>query len=179
MLSTTLVTIPASQLTGSEYNTEDKKYSQLDLSHNRLFAAVNGDVKGATDMGFFDKLFDKVFNSSQKTEALKLLKNILEAELTELPTISQNNEYHDSLKHNFDALKALAGEHHQHLFVIKNEGSLDDISVEFIIGGKPIRSALNPDYVYDDRLDILNGFGSYSEDGDSLFLSRHGSHNFV
>ncbi|MCL1127721.1 hypothetical protein [Shewanella surugensis] len=184
MTSITLATIPANQLTESTYNTEGKEYSQLNLSNNRIYAAINGDVKAATDMGFFDTLFDKIFNSSQKAEALDLLKTMIENELT-TPHHQADGRYDESLteyhslKNNFDALKSLAGEHNKGLFVIENEGSLEDISVVFTVAGQPIRSALNPNYVYDDRQDILDGFGSYSEEGDALISSNVFANEFV
>ncbi|WP_299496734.1 hypothetical protein [uncultured Shewanella sp.] len=123
------VTIPHSQLDTSEQNAKD-----VSLGKQRLTAFIKGDIDNVTQLGCFDKSFDRLFCDSKKDNAMKVIDAMVELDFTH-DTMSQTKQV-IAMEHNFKQLKDLAGEGNSGLFQIKRNEV--DSNTTFIVDGQII-----------------------------------------
>ncbi|WP_299007209.1 hypothetical protein [uncultured Shewanella sp.] len=123
------VTISQDQLNTSEQTTKD-----VSLGKQRLTAFIRGDIDNVTQLGCFEKSFDRIFCDSKKDNAMNVIDAMVDLEFTD-KTHSATQQV-IAMEHNFKQLKELAGEGNSALFQIKRNEV--DSHTTFIVDGQII-----------------------------------------
>lgn len=123
------VTISQDQLNTSEQTTKD-----VSLGKQRLTAFIRGDIDNVTQLGCFEKSFDRLFCDSKKDNAMNVINAMVDLETTDKNHSATQQVL--AMEHNFKQLKTLAGEGNSPLFQIKRNEV--DSHTTFIVDGQII-----------------------------------------
>lgn len=121
------IIIPNSQFETSE----QQATKDVSLGKQRLTAFIKGDIDNVTQLGCFEKSFDRLFCDSKKDNAMKVIDIMVELDVSH-----KNSSPIDqviAMENNFKKLQFLAGEGNSSLFEVKRNEI--DSNTTFIIDG--------------------------------------------
>ncbi|WP_298772927.1 hypothetical protein [uncultured Shewanella sp.] len=133
-MPTLSLTHPKVTISQDQLDTSKQTIQDVSLGKQRLTAFIRGDIDNVTQLGCFEKSFDRLFCDSKKDNAMNVINAMVELETTDESHSATQQVI--AMEHNFKQLKDLAGEGNSNLFQVKRNQV--ESNTTFIVDGQII-----------------------------------------